>query len=528
MRWALAGGGLVVLSGMVLGALYLAAAAMPAPTPSSAPREGRAKSVRPPVLAGTWYEGSPTALARQVDGLLSSAPAADLPPGRPAFLIQPHAGYVYSGKAAATGLKAIQRSQPDRVIILAPSHRAAFRGACVPDVTHFATPLGEVALDTEVCAALTKTPDVRLNTAAHAQEHSIEIQLPLLQRVFGTEKWGQTPFSGAMAAPFRIVPLLLGQCSERDLDGIAVAVRPHLGPRTLVIASSDFTHYGRDFDYVPFTGDVAANLAKLDGGAVKHILDRSAPAFEKYVAETGATICGHFPIGVLLRLLPADAVGRQLVYYTSGDVTGSWSSSVSYVSLVFCVPEQAAAGGLSKAEQQALLKLARATLVKVLKEGKAPTAQEVGIELTPALKESCGVFVTLKNRDELRGCIGYIVGRAPLYQAVIENTVNAATRDYRFASHPVTADEAPRIHIEISVMSPLQRITDPNAVEVGKHGVYLEKGGNAGVFLPQVATEQGWNRQQYLEQLGRKAGLDREAWKTARLSVFTAQVFGEE
>jgi len=519
MKWALGVGGTLGVAGVVIwGAARCGPATMPA----------RAKVVRKSALAGAWYAGTATGLAKQVDRLLVGATAVSLPPGRPAYLIQPHAGYVYSGRAAATGLKSITKPACDRVVILAPTHRAAFAGASIPNVTHYATPLGEIPLDTDVCTALLKHRDINTVAEAHALEHAVEIELPLLQWAYGDhpplEKFRKTD---TVRVPFRLVPIVFGRCAGEQLDAIAKALKPHIGPRTLVMVSSDFTHYGRDFGYVPFRTDIKKNLAKLTGDAVNHILAKDTAGLERYLAKTGATICGRVPIRVMLRMLPAGAVGKQLISYTSGDVTGVWSSCVSYVSLVFCVPEKAPAGtGLSTAEQQALLNLARTTLTRLVRERKATTVADAGIALTPRLREKRGVFVTLKRDGTLRGCIGYVVGAKPLCEAVIDNTVNAATRDPRFPA--VTADELVGIHIEISVMSPLVPVSDPKTIQVGKHGLLIRRGPRQGLLLPQVAAEQGWDRERFLVGVCRKAGLPADAWKTADLFSFTAQIFGEK
>ena len=520
MKWALSIGGALAAGAAVVVAL---GGNRSASKPHSGP-----KRVRRPALAGAWYPSAPERLARQVDLLLREAKARPIPPGRPAFLIQPHAGYVYSGRAAAVGLKSIGRRNFERIIILAPSHRAAFTGASIADVTHYATPLGEVPLDAAVCTALLKHPEIKTVPGAHAAEHSIEIQLPLLQWAMGRHPPAAKFRKGeAVEVPFRIVPVLFGRCTGRQLDAIAAALKPFLGPRTLLVASSDFTHYGANFGFVPFQDDIKSNLARLDGDAVKRILAKDTAGFERYLARTGATICGRGPIRVMLRLLPREAAGKQLAYYTSGDVTGVWSSSVSYVSLVFCVPEaKGMEEGLNQAEQDALLKLARATLERFVREGKRTDPARAGITLTDRLKEKRGAFVTLKRGDRLRGCIGYIVGLEPLYQTVIDNTINAASRDPRFP--PVAPAELSDIHIEISVMSPLERVDDPETIEVGRHGLLIRQGVFQGVLLPQVATEQGWNREEFLEGVSRKAGLPPNAWRKAELFRFTAQVFGED
>jgi AmmeMemoRadiSam system protein A len=137
-----------------------------------------------------------------------------------------------------------------------------------------------------------------------------------------------------------------------------------------------------------------------------------------------------------------------------------------------------------------------------------------------------GVFVTLKKRGELRGCIGYIEPVAPLAQAVIETAIYAATRDPRFP--PVNAEEARDLEYEISVLTPLKEISDPDLVQVGRHGIVISRGGQKGVLLPQVPVENGWDRNTFLEEGCLKAGLPADAWKKgAKISVFEAIVFHE-
>lgn len=181
---------------------------------------------------------------------------------------------------------------------------------------------------------------------------------------------------------------------------------------------------------------------------------------------------------------------------------------------------------LNKSEQEYLLSLSRRTLALYLAEKKTPKPEEKG--LTLRLKEKRGIFVTLKNRGELRGCIGRIFDPEPLYLEAIEYSAHAA-QDPRFYYNPVKAKEVPELDIEISVLSPMRRAEGYNDIIVGKHGVYLVKDGYSAVFLPQVAPEQGWTLDETLSQLTLKAGLPADGWKSgAEFWVFTAQVFGEK
>ena len=181
---------------------------------------------------------------------------------------------------------------------------------------------------------------------------------------------------------------------------------------------------------------------------------------------------------------------------------------------------------LTKEEKETLVKLARKTLETFL-NNKSLDDVVKGLNLTSGLKEKRGVFVTIKKHGDLRGCIGYIEGIKPLYEAVIDNTINACSRDYRFVS--MVKGEDKEVALEISVMTPLKEIKSVDEIVVGKHGLVIQKGFSKGLLLPQVATEYGWDRETFLNQVSLKAGLPYNAWKSgSTIWTFSAQVFGEE
>ncbi|MEW6534057.1 MAG: AmmeMemoRadiSam system protein B [Candidatus Auribacterota bacterium] len=284
--------------------------------------DGR-QNVRESILAGSWYPGSKQALHTEVQSFLDKADPENVT-GRIFAIISPHAGYRYSGRAAAYGYKLLKDKDIQRVIVLAPSHQWGFRGASILDVDAYETPLGVVPVDKEAGDQLRTHPLIENIPQADMREHSLEIQLPFLQEVLGE---------------FKLVPLVIGQLRGNDYSDIAQAIKPLLDDKTVVVVSSDFTHYGYNFSYIPFRDNVKNNLAKLDGGAVDTILNKNFDGFRSYLSDTGITICGKDPICVLLQMLPENADGTKLIYYTSGDVTGDFVSSVSYVSIVFTVPE---------------------------------------------------------------------------------------------------------------------------------------------------------------------------------------------
>ncbi|MBQ6597217.1 MAG: AmmeMemoRadiSam system protein B, partial [Lentisphaeria bacterium] len=210
-------------------------------------------------LAGSWYEADPAKLKKQILRWVESAALPEkLPVEKTIALISPHAGYAYSGPVAAYGLKALAGKEFDRIIILGPSHRVYMRNQiCLPNASGLRTPLGVAETDREAVSKLARLDFVRLNDEIHYHEHSVQIQLPLLQSVLGS--------------PFKVIPVITGQLDAEAARKTARALAPFLSPSTLVVISSDFTHYGRDFDYVPFRDNIAENLRKLDLGAFERI-----------------------------------------------------------------------------------------------------------------------------------------------------------------------------------------------------------------------------------------------------------------
>jgi AmmeMemoRadiSam system protein B len=290
-----------------------------------APKRARAaeeiKKIRRSVLAGSWYPGSKASLEEAIRGYWQSV-ALPREYKNVVALISPHAGYRYSGPVAAYGYKAIQKAPIKRVIVLAPSHRVYLRGVAIADYTHYETPLGLIPLDLPTCTALRKEKIVSSSPDADRQEHSLEIQLPFLQMAL---------------TDFQLVPIMVGEMNEAEFTDFARILRPYLDQNSLIVASSDFTHYGQNFGYYPFREDIENNLRKLDMEGVSLIEKLDFSGFRKFIGRTGATICGNNPIGLLLKILDGrtDVKAELLKYDTSGRMLQDFSSSVSYVSAVF-------------------------------------------------------------------------------------------------------------------------------------------------------------------------------------------------
>ena len=474
------------------------------------------RSVRSSALAGVWYPEDAGDLALFVDSALAAA-RAEPTRGEIRALIVPHAGYRYSGATAAEVFSLVQGLSYRRVVLLAPSHRSGFHGLSIADVNAYETPLGLAPLDQDAIGRLRRSDLVTADPVAHDREHSIEIELPMLQR--------------ALAPGWQLIPVLVGRLDDADYPVAANLLRPLMDEETLVVVSSDFTHYGPRFRYLPFPLDAQtpARIRALDDGAVSLILAGDASGLLEYQEGTGITICGLRPLALLLHLLPQTAEIEQVAYATSGGLTGDYGNSVSYVALVVTAsqPISAALTGTPDADLRLLHRLA----VRGVEEAVLgrPASGEGGIEralgdLPARFLEPSGAFVTLKRGGRLRGCIGYIQPRQPLYQAVLENGVNAARNDRRFA--PVSPAELADLEVEVSVLSVPEPIDSYEQFRVGEQGIILRKDGRKAVFLPEVAREQGWTRDETLRHLARKAGLPDDAWQEgASLEVFTSSKF---
>ncbi len=472
-------------------------------------------------LAGRWFPADAAELRRMIGGLV--------PVPRPAAVagvcavVVPHAGYQYSGKVACQVYARLVPDACERVVILGPTHSISMHGkVSVPDADFLETPLGRVAVDTDFVAALRSSPQVLCDPRAHQHEHSDQIQLPLLQTFLGGR--------------IRVVPIVVGQMDSQSSRRFAGLLRPLLDARTLVVVSSDFTHYGPNYGYVPFARDVPRQIDALDHQVFARLAAIDVAGFHDLLQKTQATVCGANSIAILLELLPKDAQVQEVAYDTSGRMLGDWENSVSYLGAI-CVADWRAPQPpdrlrvedtvpLDEEDCCQLLKLARATLEHAVRHGRAPAVEATGVGIRPGMQQTMGGFVTLHLCGQLRGCIGEIEPRRAIWQVVRDRAVSAALEDPRFV--PVTSGETPDIRIEISALTPARPVASYRDIVVGKHGMTIAKRGRSAVFLPQVAPEQGWDLATTLTHLSRKAGLPADAWKEgAAFTVFEAQVFHE-
>ena len=466
--------------------------------------------IRESVIAGAWYPADPAILRGKIDGFLRQADV-EPPAGKLVALIAPHAGYRYSGQVAAHAYKLLQTRKFKTVVIVAPSHYARFWGVSVYDRGSYRTPLGTVPLDMELIAELKrKDPSIRYVAEAHQKEHSLEIQLPFLQ---------------VLLPDVKLVPLVMGNQDLSTCRKLAETLANLTRDKSvLIVASTDLSHFHSYSD---------AQI--LDNRVVGHVRQMSIEGLASDLAAGLCEACGGGPLLAVLtasRLIGANKC-EVLKALNSGDVTGDRSRVVGYMAAA-CWQQDAktqapiptgfprgASLSFTSEEKALLHHIARQSVEAVLSGRKTVPLPQ----LPPRLQESAGAFVTIRKHKQLRGCIGHISGIYPLAETVSKMSQTAALKDPRFP--PVRKEELPELEFEISVLSPLQPISDVNMIQIGVHGIYIKQGARSGLLLPQVAGEFGWDRIAFLEHTCRKAHLDKDAWKDPQthIFIFSAEVF---
>jgi AmmeMemoRadiSam system protein B/AmmeMemoRadiSam system protein A len=441
-----------------------------------------------PSAAGTFYPSDKNELKNSVEGFLLKAKTSPQS-GRLIAVISPHAGYIFSGQVAAYGYKNLKGSAINKVILLGPSHYVGFKGASVYTKGGFRTPLGTVRINERLAEdLLNENADVKFYPEAYEKEHSIEVQLPFLQTVL---------------KDFTIVPILIGSPTRQTFEHLIMKLSEILDEKTLLVASTDLSHY-HDYD----------KAKEMDSKVIAAIERLSLKDTEQLLRTGEAELCGGFPVLITMEVarMAGANMGVFFDYTNSGDVTGDKDKVVGYASIgLYNSP-------FTEEEKKELLILARNAITGYVTNGKAP---EIEMK-NPKLKAEGAVFVTIKMNGSLRGCIGHIQPVMPLYQSVIRNAVAACSSDPRFP--PMKKDELKDMGVEVSILSPLKPLKDVKDIQVGKHGLFIVKGMQSGLLLPQVASELGWNRDTFLEQVCAKAGLPKDAWKDAELYTFTAEI----
>ncbi len=472
-------------------------------------------------LAGVWYKFSPDLLEKEINDYLSAASIGDIG-GEIIGCIAPHAGIRFSGPIAAYTYKALAYQKPTKIIVVGFSHKLHIPD-CVAVFSEedFETPLGNVSVDANISKKFIEyNPKFREFPKAFVSENSIELQLPFIARVF----------KGAEV-------VLLAMCDQdKNLSQfLSDALYNVLKNEKdfVIIASSDMCHYLPYFEAEKTDKDTIEIIKKFDPEAF----------YSSSLKTKHKLMCGYGAVYSVMRASRLLGANKSIIlkYANSGDFEPATKNRVvGYVSALFVKKgeqtetassellekdERGNKDMLNESQRKELLKIARDTIKLYLETGQRFVPQTRDEEL----KQSMGAFVTLHKNGRLRGCIGRIIAAGPIDLTVRDMAIASATEDSRFS--PVGLDELKDIDIEISVLSAMKKITDHEQIVMGKHGVMVEKGFRSGIYLPQVADETGWTRDEFMNNLCvNKAGISANAWKngSCNISVFTAEVFGEK
>ena len=466
-------------------------------------------TVRPATQAGRFYDGNPQRLSHEVDSFLALH-AKDRQYENVAAIIVPHAGYYFSGNVAATAYMSLPKDKPyKRIFLLGPSHHEWLNGASVnSEADYYETPLGQVKVDRETAQTLIAADSIfSYRPEAHDREHCLEVQLPFLQRRFE-----EVP---------PIVPIIISTNDFRKLKRMAEALKPFFTDENLFIISSDFSHY-------PSYGDACAVDARtgkaVESGDVEQFIATIEANANSGIRNLATSACGEFPIITLMLMLDKQYEVKHLLYQNSGDIDDHDPTRVVGYHAFAILRGEEKSFTLSDDEKRILKDIALQSIKDSL-DGKSLSEANYQLSIVNyQLKEKCGAFVSLHKQGRLRGCIGHFGEDTPLHEIVAEMARAAAFEDPRFM--PVTRDELDDIDIEISVLTPMRRIQSLDEFKLHRHGIYIRKGYRSGTFLPQVADEVNWTKEEFVGHCSQdKAGLGWDGWRDAELYVYEAIVF---
>ncbi len=483
-------------------------------------KNGDRKTIdREPYAAGKFYESNPLTLQKDLKTLFSEATNKMF--DNVIAIISPHAGYPFSGEIAASAFNQIDpQMHYDHVFVIASSHRVSFRGASVYNRGDYLTPLGKVKVDIDLARKLVEENELfTYRNDAHIYEHSLEVQLPFLQYKLGND--------------VNMIPIVIGTQRKEECEEIARVLKPFLGRNNLFVISTDFSHYPSYEDAIEVDHKTAGAIESKSVDKLHKVLKGNE---SMKIQNLATSLCGWSSVYTLLYMIQdePDYTVHKVNYKNSGDaelygdkdrVVGYWAMAVTARN---SVKEPADKNKkefeLTQKDKMDLLHIARQTLDQYIQDGSMPNIN--ADRLSSECHAPCGAFVTLLKAGKLRGCIGRFEPGEPLYKVVQDMAVSASTKDYRFPS--VSPEELDDIEIEISVLTPMEKISSIEDIEMGKHGIYITDGRSSGTFLPQVATQTGWSKEEFLGHCSKdKARIGWDGWKNADIYIYEALVFGE-
>jgi len=465
------------------------------------------QKIRRQSVAGKFYPADKIKLEQMIDDYLGQA-QVQKSESPPQIIITPHAGYIYSGKVAAYAYKTLLNTNFERVILLGRSHNAQFNGIAADTNDFWQTPLGKVKIDQEFIDLL---PVIK-NSKPHQNEHSLEVQIPFLIKTLGQD--------------IKIVPLLFGDENINTIQSLADSLEKLVDNKTLIVISTDLSHYPNYSDAI-----------NLDNQTIGSILSNDIDEFRNKISEltqlntsnVSTLACAQPAVETAIILSQKLGFKPELLKYAnSGDYFPEQKDQVvGYAAIAYTGTvnsEDITKRELNPEEQKIALEIARKTLENYFNQ----TEYIPDVSSYPIFQLKRGAFVTLKIKGQLRGCMGNFEPDKTIVEILQDMALSAAFNDSRF--QPLTAEEFKNIEMEISVLSPREKISDYNLIEAGKHGVYVQKGKKTGTYLPQVASENNWTKEEFLKSLCEdKSQIGPNCWLDPKtnLYIFTAQIFHE-
>lgn len=461
---------------------------------------------KPSVVAGSFYPKDTKRLTTEVKDYLKntdrfSAQNIDA-------IIVPHAGYVFSASTAAQAYASLHQTYKN-VFLIGSSHHQNFQTASIYTQGNYKTPLGEVQVNQEIVSALMQNQLFTYNKKAHEKEHTLEVQLPFLQTLYGDE--------------LQIIPIIIGTSKLENIIALAKLLHPYFMDKdNLFVISSDLSHYP---SYADANVIDKLTLDAISKNSSKEFIEAIVKNENSYVDGLVTSACGWSSLLTLLYMTQDEEYEYELLEYkNSGDTKyGDKDKVVGYGALR--VYKKSTDFFLSQDEKKELLDLARLSLYELTLHNKKIIIDEKTI--SPKLRRHLGAFVTLNKKSKLRGCIGRFEPNQALYELVIDMAIAAAQNDPRFSK--VEVAELEDIELEISVLSPRWEIHSLDEINLGEHGIYVESGLKHGTYLPHVATQMQWNKKEFVESCAfDKAQLNQDEYKNARFFIYNAIVFDDK
>lgn len=455
-------------------------------------------------VAGTFYSDNKIELSTQIKSLLQTATKFE--EQNIQAIIVPHAGYVFSAQTAATAYATLNKKYKN-IFVIGSSHHVSFDDASIYNIGNYQTPLGEIQTNHTIVSSLMKNSLFAYNRDAHTKEHTLEVQLPFLQTLYGDD--------------LNIIPIIMATQNMESIIEISKTLKPYFDDKNnLFVISTDLSHYPNYED---------ANV--VDRRTLNGLITNNPQEFMNAILKNeGSTTqglvtsaCGWSSLLVLLNMTKDENYKYEVVEYkNSGDTQYGEKNRVVGYGALRVYKDDEGRFFLTNKEKEELLNLAKLSLYESTINNKRVEIDESTV--SPKLKQHLGAFVTLHKEKQLRGCIGQFEPNQPLYKVVVEMAISAARFDRRFSQ--VTPDELNNIDLEISVLTPRKRINSIDEIKIGRDGIYIVHGNKNGTYLPQVATDMNWSVEEFVKSCcEEKAGISPSDCKNADIYTYEAIVF---